>query len=192
MPKINVYLSDELATAVRDAHVPVSAICQAALERAVRGVNALRVPRMRRPTSHPTRARRPGRSHALPRGARRGGDRPTDRRGEAAQLHRHRAPPARRDRRGRQPRDQGVGVARHRDRRPPRGARRSIAPATAPVPNASRSPRCSRPVSSSPYARRWDSATTTSAASTSSSDCSRPKTGSRAKCSPYGCRHHAK
>jgi ATP-dependent Clp protease ATP-binding subunit ClpC len=42
MPKINVYLSDELAAAVRDAQVPVSAICQAALERAVRGVTALR------------------------------------------------------------------------------------------------------------------------------------------------------
>ena len=42
MPKINVYLPDDLATAVRDARVPVSAICQAALETAVRGVNALR------------------------------------------------------------------------------------------------------------------------------------------------------
>ncbi len=42
MPKINVYLPDELAAAVREAQVPVSAICQAALERAVRGVNALR------------------------------------------------------------------------------------------------------------------------------------------------------
>src|SRR4051812_14535563 len=42
MPKINVYLPDELASAVRDAQVPVSAVCQAALERAVRGVNALR------------------------------------------------------------------------------------------------------------------------------------------------------
>jgi ATP-dependent Clp protease ATP-binding subunit ClpA len=42
MPKINVYLPDELASAVRDAQVPVSAICQAALERAVRGVKALR------------------------------------------------------------------------------------------------------------------------------------------------------
>ena len=42
MPKINVYLPEELATAVREANVPVSAICQAALERAVRSVNALR------------------------------------------------------------------------------------------------------------------------------------------------------
>ncbi len=42
MPKINVYLPDELAGAVREANVPVSAVCQAALERAVRGVNALR------------------------------------------------------------------------------------------------------------------------------------------------------
>jgi ATP-dependent Clp protease ATP-binding subunit ClpC len=42
MPKINVYLSDELAAAVRDAQVPVSAICQSALERAVRDVSAMR------------------------------------------------------------------------------------------------------------------------------------------------------
>ncbi len=42
MPKINVYLADELAVAVRDAQVPVSAICQAALEKAVRDVGALR------------------------------------------------------------------------------------------------------------------------------------------------------
>src|ERR1700730_1726605 len=42
MTKINVYLPDELAVAVRDAQVPISAICQAALERAVRDVGALR------------------------------------------------------------------------------------------------------------------------------------------------------
>lgn len=42
MPKINVYLPDALADAVRDAHVPVSAICQAALERAVRDVTSAR------------------------------------------------------------------------------------------------------------------------------------------------------
>jgi ATP-dependent Clp protease ATP-binding subunit ClpC len=42
MPKINVYLPEELAAAVRDAQVPVSAICQSALERAVREVSALR------------------------------------------------------------------------------------------------------------------------------------------------------
>jgi ATP-dependent Clp protease ATP-binding subunit ClpA len=42
MPKINVYLPDELAAAVRDAQLPVSAICQSALERAVRDVSALR------------------------------------------------------------------------------------------------------------------------------------------------------
>jgi ATP-dependent Clp protease ATP-binding subunit ClpC len=38
MPKINVYLSDELAAAVKDADLPVSSICQRALERAVRNV----------------------------------------------------------------------------------------------------------------------------------------------------------
>lgn len=42
MPKVNVYLPDELAAAVKDANVPVSAICQSALERAVREVTALR------------------------------------------------------------------------------------------------------------------------------------------------------
>lgn len=42
MPKINVYLSDDLADAVRDAQISVSAICQAALERAVRDVSAVR------------------------------------------------------------------------------------------------------------------------------------------------------
>ncbi|MEV6928632.1 Clp protease N-terminal domain-containing protein [Dactylosporangium sp. NPDC051485] len=42
MPKINVYLPDELAEAVREAGVPVSAICQRALEQAVRRVTAMR------------------------------------------------------------------------------------------------------------------------------------------------------
>jgi ATP-dependent Clp protease ATP-binding subunit ClpA len=42
MPKINVYLPEALADAVRDAQVPVSAVCQAALERAVRHVSAAR------------------------------------------------------------------------------------------------------------------------------------------------------
>jgi ATP-dependent Clp protease ATP-binding subunit ClpC len=42
MPKINVYLPDELAEAVRDAQLPVSAICQAALEKAVRDIGAAR------------------------------------------------------------------------------------------------------------------------------------------------------
>jgi ATP-dependent Clp protease ATP-binding subunit ClpA len=42
MPKINVYLSDELAEAVKDAGLPVSPICQRALEVAVRKVAAIR------------------------------------------------------------------------------------------------------------------------------------------------------
>ncbi|MEV7229123.1 Clp protease N-terminal domain-containing protein [Polymorphospora sp. NPDC051019] len=42
MPKINVYLPDELAEAVRETGVPVSAICQRALEQAVRRVTAIR------------------------------------------------------------------------------------------------------------------------------------------------------
>ena len=51
MPKINVYLPDALASAVKDAGVPVSAVCQAALSDAVervgrtrRGIAALRDP----------------------------------------------------------------------------------------------------------------------------------------------------
>ena len=42
MPKINVYLPDDLADAVRDAGIPVSAVCQRALEQAVRRVTAIR------------------------------------------------------------------------------------------------------------------------------------------------------
>jgi ATP-dependent Clp protease ATP-binding subunit ClpA len=42
MPKINVYLPDDLAEAVKQAGVPVSAICQRALELAVRRVTAIR------------------------------------------------------------------------------------------------------------------------------------------------------
>lgn len=42
MPKINVYLPNELAGAVRDAHIPVSAVCQAALERALHQVTSAR------------------------------------------------------------------------------------------------------------------------------------------------------
>jgi ATP-dependent Clp protease ATP-binding subunit ClpA len=42
MPKINVYLPDDLAEAVKDAGLPVSAVCQRALEQAVRRVTAIR------------------------------------------------------------------------------------------------------------------------------------------------------
>jgi len=42
MPKINVYLPDDLAEAVKEAGVPVSAICQRALEQAVRRITAIR------------------------------------------------------------------------------------------------------------------------------------------------------
>jgi ATP-dependent Clp protease ATP-binding subunit ClpC len=42
MPKINVYLPDDLAEAVKDAGVPVSAVCQRALEQAVRRVTSTR------------------------------------------------------------------------------------------------------------------------------------------------------
>jgi ATP-dependent Clp protease ATP-binding subunit ClpC len=41
VPKINVYLPDDLADAVRQANVPVSAVCQQALEEAVRRVTAV-------------------------------------------------------------------------------------------------------------------------------------------------------
>jgi ATP-dependent Clp protease ATP-binding subunit ClpC len=42
MPKINVYLPDDLAEAVKDADLPVSAVCQRALEQAVLRVTAVR------------------------------------------------------------------------------------------------------------------------------------------------------
>lgn len=42
MPKINVYLPDDLAEAVKEVGVPVSAICQAALEQAVRRLTTIR------------------------------------------------------------------------------------------------------------------------------------------------------
>lgn len=42
MPKINVYLPDELADSVRAAGVPISVVCQQALEQAVRRVVAIR------------------------------------------------------------------------------------------------------------------------------------------------------
>jgi ATP-dependent Clp protease ATP-binding subunit ClpA len=42
MPKINVYLPEDLADAVRDTGVPVSAICQRALEQAVRRMARIR------------------------------------------------------------------------------------------------------------------------------------------------------
>ena len=42
MPKINVYLPEDLATAVRAAGVPVSPICQQALAEAVRSVSGIR------------------------------------------------------------------------------------------------------------------------------------------------------
>jgi len=42
VPKINVYLPDDLAEAVKKAAIPVSAVCQRALEQAVRRVTAIR------------------------------------------------------------------------------------------------------------------------------------------------------
>ncbi|MDY7083514.1 MAG: Clp protease N-terminal domain-containing protein [Actinomycetota bacterium] len=42
MPKINVYLPDDLADSVRESGIPVSAICQRALEQAVQRVTTIR------------------------------------------------------------------------------------------------------------------------------------------------------
>jgi ATP-dependent Clp protease ATP-binding subunit ClpA len=42
VPKINVYVPDELADAIKDSGLPVSAVCQRALEQAVRRMTALR------------------------------------------------------------------------------------------------------------------------------------------------------
>ena len=43
MPKINVYLPDDLAEAVRQSGVPVSSICQRALEAAVRDAHSITI-----------------------------------------------------------------------------------------------------------------------------------------------------
>jgi ATP-dependent Clp protease ATP-binding subunit ClpA len=61
MPKINVYLSDQLASAVKDAGVPVSAVCQVALSEAVERVGRIRaaIAGLRDPAS-PVRAFRHG------------------------------------------------------------------------------------------------------------------------------------
>jgi ATP-dependent Clp protease ATP-binding subunit ClpA len=53
MPKINVYLPDELEAAVRDSQLPVSAICQTALERAVRDVSSARATDQTPPEDRP-------------------------------------------------------------------------------------------------------------------------------------------
>jgi ATP-dependent Clp protease ATP-binding subunit ClpA len=53
MPKINVYVPDELAEAVRAAGVPVSAVCQRALEQAVRRITAIRETALNRPGDDP-------------------------------------------------------------------------------------------------------------------------------------------
>jgi hypothetical protein len=55
MPKINVYLPDDLATAVREAGIPVSPVCQRALADAVRLVGRARkaVERLRDPNFGP-------------------------------------------------------------------------------------------------------------------------------------------
>jgi ATP-dependent Clp protease ATP-binding subunit ClpA len=42
MPKINVYLPDELSEAVKETGLPVSTICQRALEQSVKRVNSIR------------------------------------------------------------------------------------------------------------------------------------------------------
>jgi ATP-dependent Clp protease ATP-binding subunit ClpA len=42
MPKVNIYLPDDLAAAVKDTGVPLSAVCQRALEQAIRRVTQIR------------------------------------------------------------------------------------------------------------------------------------------------------
>lgn len=42
MPKVNIYLPDDLAAAVKETGVPLSAVCQRALEQAVRRVTQIR------------------------------------------------------------------------------------------------------------------------------------------------------
>ncbi|MEV8438204.1 Clp protease N-terminal domain-containing protein [Actinosynnema sp. NPDC051121] len=58
MPKINVYLPDDLAEQVKEAGVPVSAVCQRALEQAVRRIGTIRAIRLDEPASEEAAARR--------------------------------------------------------------------------------------------------------------------------------------
>ncbi|MFE9746668.1 Clp protease N-terminal domain-containing protein [Saccharothrix saharensis] len=57
MPKINVYLPDDLAEQVKEAGVPVSAVCQRALEQAVRRIGTIRGIRFDDPASEEVAAR---------------------------------------------------------------------------------------------------------------------------------------
>ena len=57
MPKINVYLPDDLAEQVREAGVPVSAVCQRALEQAVRRLGTIRAVRFDDPATEEVAAR---------------------------------------------------------------------------------------------------------------------------------------
>src|SRR5579884_3737748 len=59
MPKVNVYLPDDLAAAVREARLPLSTICQAALAQAVRAHDEARraAAALRDPAFEPERAR---------------------------------------------------------------------------------------------------------------------------------------
>jgi ATP-dependent Clp protease ATP-binding subunit ClpA len=59
MPKINVYLPDALASAVKDAGVPVSAVCQGALSEAVEQIRRTRmaIAALRDPATPPATVR---------------------------------------------------------------------------------------------------------------------------------------
>ena len=86
MPKINVYLPDDLATAVREAGIPVSPVCQKALAEAVRRVGRARkaVERLRDPDFDPA---------GVPQIASRIGSHMTPRLSEAIRLAREAAGP---------------------------------------------------------------------------------------------------
>ena len=122
MPKINVYLPDDLAAAVKEANVPVSAVCQAALsgqsERSPRSGKPSRRGEPTRRSGHQRESHSRGTRTAPPgRGARapgRGRLRP--------HVRRHRAPPDRHPRRRRQPGDPRARVARGGARRRSLGA----------------------------------------------------------------------
>ncbi|MEU4442315.1 Clp protease N-terminal domain-containing protein [Actinosynnema sp. NPDC050801] len=57
MPKINVYLPDDLSEQVKEAGVPVSAVCQRALEQAVRRIGTIRAIRLDEPATQDAAAR---------------------------------------------------------------------------------------------------------------------------------------
>ena len=196
MPKINVYLPDDLASAVREAGIPVSPVCQKALAEAVRLVGRARktVERLRDPDFDPT---------DVPQIASRIGSHMTPRLSEAIRLAREASGPTGRvetkhlltgvldeghnlgirllQALGADPDELRDAVLQiHADEASPAAAGHPAAPGQAVIrpcgPGCRSRPGCRSP---RPSKRRSTSGTTTSVASICSSGCSIPRTAKR-------------